>query len=191
MSPILMGFPVLVVIFALDGIEGIKRLPDTIANNPLEEMQQQAEIFQSHLKTGGLISGLIMFQVILLTLMGSNNSAREIAGERQIFREGEIGRTPSLFLPHEQSLFPGGPRVHPVDLDGYLRAEHLRHSYRKLPCSGVASHPGQCCDDFDLPRDFRPVQDSRAGLSAQRLPRRIPTSAVRWPCSRYRNGQSG
>lgn len=88
---ILLGFPMLVVIFALDGIEPIKKLSETIASNPIEEAQQQAEIFKGHLKTGGLISGLIMFQVILLTLMASNNSAREIAGERQIFEKERFG----------------------------------------------------------------------------------------------------
>ena len=36
---------------------------------------------------GSLVSGLIMFQVILLALMGSNNAAREIAGERLIFEK--------------------------------------------------------------------------------------------------------
>ena len=88
---ILIGFPILVVIFALDGIEAIEKLPDTIAANPLEEMQQQTRIFRENLKTGGLLSGLIMFQVILLTLMGSNNAAREIAGERQIFEKEKLG----------------------------------------------------------------------------------------------------
>jgi hypothetical protein len=38
-----------------------------------------------NLNLGGIVSGLVMFQVILLTLMGSNNSAREIAGERYHF----------------------------------------------------------------------------------------------------------
>ncbi len=96
---ILVGFPILVVIFALDGIEAIERLPDTIADNPLDEALQQTRIFRENLKTGGLISGLIMFQVILLTLMGSNNSAREIAGERQIFEKEKLGGlSPASYL---------------------------------------------------------------------------------------------
>lgn len=96
---ILVGFPVLVVIFALDGIEAIERLPDTISDNVVQEMQQQSRIFRENLKTGGLISGLIMFQVILLTLMGSNNAAREIAAERQIFEKEKLGGLrPSSYL---------------------------------------------------------------------------------------------
>ena len=98
-AAILLGFPVLVVIFALDGIESVKRLADTIADNPLEEAANQAEIFRNHLKVGGLVSGLVMFQVILLTLMGSNNSAREIASERQIFEKEKLGGLrPSSYL---------------------------------------------------------------------------------------------
>jgi ABC-type multidrug transport system ATPase subunit len=88
---ILIGFPLLVVIFALDGIEPIKQLSETIAANPIEEAKQQSDIFRSQLATGGLISGLIMFQVILLTLMASNNSAREIASERKIYEKERFG----------------------------------------------------------------------------------------------------
>lgn len=88
---ILIGFPLLVVIFALDGIEPIKQLSETIAANPIEEAKQQSDIFLSQLATGGLISGLIMFQVILLTLMASNNSAREIASERKIYEKERFG----------------------------------------------------------------------------------------------------
>ena len=96
---ILVGFPVLVVIFALDGIDAIAKLPDTIAANPLEEAVQKTKVFKQNLSTGGLISGLIMFQVILLTLMGSNNSAREIAAERQIFEKEKLGGLrPSSYL---------------------------------------------------------------------------------------------
>lgn len=96
---ILIGFPLLVVIFALDGIEPIKQLSETIAANPIEEAKQQSDIFLSQLATGGLISGLIMFQVILLTLMASNNSAREIASERKIYEKERFGGlSPASYL---------------------------------------------------------------------------------------------
>ena len=55
-------------------------------------------------KIGSLISGLVMFQVILLTLMGSNNSAREIAVERLIFeKEKFAGLTPVPTSPRRSS----------------------------------------------------------------------------------------
>ena len=47
-------------------------------------MKTQAE---ENALIGSAISGIIMFQVILLGLMGSNNSSREIAGERLIMEK--------------------------------------------------------------------------------------------------------
>ena len=35
-----------------------------------------------------LVSGLAMFQVILLTLIGANNGAREVAKERNVLAKG-------------------------------------------------------------------------------------------------------
>jgi ABC-type multidrug transport system ATPase subunit len=83
----LFGFPLLVVIFGLDGIPQPRHLPNLSSINPIEKIGTQMEVTSDHLKIGGLLSGLVMFQVILLTLMGSNNSAREIAGERLLFEK--------------------------------------------------------------------------------------------------------
>lgn len=97
---LLFGFPCLVVIFALDGLPDVKRLTDSGgAVSLLERMKQDAELFKSISKTGGLVSGLIMFQVILLALMGSNNAAREIAGERSLFeKEKFAGLSPLAYV---------------------------------------------------------------------------------------------
>lgn len=87
---ILVGFPVLVVIFELDGIEQTQRLSETLPNS-LDAYEREREAMTFNLNLGGIVSGLVMFQVILLTLMGSNNSAREIAAERQIFEKEKLG----------------------------------------------------------------------------------------------------
>ena len=51
------------------------------------------------MKVGSAVSGIIMFQVVLLSLMGSNNSAREIAGERKILEKEKFGGVrPSAYL---------------------------------------------------------------------------------------------
>jgi len=84
---LLFGFPILVVIFALDGLPQIKNLNGVISGNFLQQMQNEFQQRQELVHTGSLVSGLIMFQVILLALMGSNNAAREIAGERLIFEK--------------------------------------------------------------------------------------------------------
>lgn len=84
-------FPLIVVLFAYEGLPDLKRPSDTLAGNPTAELLEQMSVQGNRLKVGGLISGLIMFQVVLLALMGSNNSAREIAGERQIFEKEKLG----------------------------------------------------------------------------------------------------
>ncbi len=96
---LLFGFPCLVVIFALDGLPDVKRLGDSGIGTLFERMKQESEVFKSISKTGGLVSGLIMFQVILLALMGSNNAAREIAGERSLFeKEKFAGLSPLAYV---------------------------------------------------------------------------------------------
>ena len=95
---ILIGFPILVILFDLDGVEQTKSFSDTIPNS-IKEVKRDREIATSNLNLGGLVSGLVMFQVILLTLMGSNNSAREIAGERKIFEKEKLGGVrPGVYL---------------------------------------------------------------------------------------------
>ncbi len=96
---LLVGFPILVVIFALDGLPQIKNLNGVVGTNFVETMKREMEQGQELIKTGGLVSGLIMFQVVLLALMGSNNAAREIAGERLIFeKEKFAGVRPSAYV---------------------------------------------------------------------------------------------
>ena len=96
---LLVGFPILVVIFALDGLPQIKNLNGVLTGNFLEQMKNEIAQSQELIKTGGLVSGLIMFQVVLLALMGSNNAAREIAGERLIFeKEKFAGVRPGAYV---------------------------------------------------------------------------------------------
>ncbi len=98
-AAMLIGFPLLVVIFGYQGIKPLSKLPD----RQDKDLSAEISMKQSHeaelLKTGGLVSGLIMFQVVLVTLMASNNAAREIAGERVILeRERLGGLRPTAYL---------------------------------------------------------------------------------------------
>jgi ABC-type multidrug transport system ATPase subunit len=96
---LLFGFPILVVIFALDGLPQIQNLNGVVTGNFLEQMKNEFALRQELVHTGSLVSGLIMFQVILLALMGSNNAAREIAGERLIFeKEKFAGVRPAAYV---------------------------------------------------------------------------------------------
>ena len=96
---LLIGFPCLVVIFALDGIPQIKTLVTPPIGNILDQIKNEAGQLSEIAKTGSLISGLVMFQVVLLALMGSNNAAREIAAERLIFeKEKFAGLRPGAYV---------------------------------------------------------------------------------------------
>lgn len=103
----LLGFPLLVVIFALDGIKPLRQLSQHQDENVLYEMQRQAQHQLDQLQAGGLISGLIMLQVVLVTLMASNNAAREIAGERLILEREKLGGLRPLAYLISKVLFLG------------------------------------------------------------------------------------
>jgi len=96
---ILICFPLLVTLFSDKASDNIKTLSDSKQENVLEEIQERQMVRQDQVKVGSAVSGIIMFQVILLSLMGSNNSAREIAGERPIFEKEKFGGLrPSAYL---------------------------------------------------------------------------------------------
>lgn len=88
---ILICFPVLVTLFSEKGQDQIRKLSDDREANLYEELKNRAAVHNDQLRTGSAVSGIIMFEVILLALMGSNNAAREIAGERQIMEKEKFG----------------------------------------------------------------------------------------------------
>lgn len=83
-------FPVLVVIFASHGLPQIRNLSMDSGNDALRQLAEAAGFTAQAARVGGLISGLVIIQAILLTLMASNNGAREIAGERLIFEKEKL-----------------------------------------------------------------------------------------------------
>jgi ABC-type multidrug transport system ATPase subunit len=96
---ILLCFPILVTLFSENAKGQIANLSDTRQGNIIEEIQEQQTVKRDQVRVGSAISGIIMFQVILLSLMASNNSAREIAGERQIFEKEKFGGVrPTAYL---------------------------------------------------------------------------------------------
>jgi ABC-type multidrug transport system ATPase subunit len=103
----LFGFPLLVVIFALDGIKPLKQLSQRQDSDMMYEIQQKSEHLVDQLNAGGLVSGLIMLQVVLVTLMASNNAAREIAGERLILEREKLGGLSTMAYVISKVLFLG------------------------------------------------------------------------------------
>ncbi|MEY5019535.1 MAG: hypothetical protein RLZ22_623 [Verrucomicrobiota bacterium] len=96
---ILIVFPILVTIFSDKASGNIRRFSDMRPGDVFTEIQEQQSVRADQAKVGSAVSGIIMFQVVLLALMGSNNAAREIAGERQIYEKEKFGGLrPSAYL---------------------------------------------------------------------------------------------
>jgi ABC transport system ATP-binding/permease protein len=96
---ILLCFPLLVTLFSDKASGNIRRYSDTRQMDVFAEIQEQQSVRADQAKVGSAVSGIIMFQVVLLALMGSNNSAREIAGERPIYEKEKFGGLrPSAYL---------------------------------------------------------------------------------------------
>lgn len=94
-------FPVLVAMFTDKGSGQIVGLS---ATQDVQTVQKDMEAQQLNMKTGSAVSGIIMFEVILLGLMGSNNAAREVAGERAVMeKEKYAGMRPSAYLASKLS----------------------------------------------------------------------------------------
>jgi ABC-type multidrug transport system ATPase subunit len=83
-------FPALVVPFAIEGLPQVRNLSLGLDVNPLLQAQEGIEFIKQTSRVGGLVSGLIMFQVILMTLTGANNGAREIVAERRLFEKEKL-----------------------------------------------------------------------------------------------------
>lgn len=95
---IILCFPILVTIFSDKASGNIRRFSDTRQSERVE-IEERIKVGSDQAKVGSAISGIIMFQVVLLSLMGSNNSAREIAGERPIYEKEKFGGLrPSAYL---------------------------------------------------------------------------------------------
>lgn len=98
LAAITFGFPCLVVIFALGGLPQLHGLSLDQTGGFLETLEARAHYREDAVQKATLVSGLIIFQVILLCLMGSNNGAREIAAERALYeKERMSGLRPAAY----------------------------------------------------------------------------------------------
>ncbi len=96
---LILGFPILVAIFAWNGLPAIQNLSMGMDQNVVQQLEENVKFLVQSTKVGSLVSGIVMFQVILLTLMGANNSGREIAAERLIFEKEKLsGLSPLSYI---------------------------------------------------------------------------------------------
>jgi ABC-type multidrug transport system ATPase subunit len=92
-------FPLLVAIFATKGLPQVRSLSLSIETNIVQTLAEQLDYLRESFSAASLVSGLAMFQVILLTLMGANNGAREIAKERDVLeKELRAGLSPWAYV---------------------------------------------------------------------------------------------
>lgn len=87
---LILGFPILVAIFAWNGLPAVKNQTMGLDANVLQQVEEKTAFLMEASKIGSLVSGIVMFQVILLTLMAANNSGREIAAERLVFEKEKL-----------------------------------------------------------------------------------------------------
>jgi len=84
------GFPCLVAIFGWNGLPQIRNLSMGLDLNVIQQQKEALDFLRQASSVGSLVSGIIMFEVVLLSLMGANNSGREIASERPIFEKEKL-----------------------------------------------------------------------------------------------------
>lgn len=98
-AALIVTFPFLVAVFATSGLPQVRSQTLELETNILRTLQEQLFYLKESFQSASLISGLAMFQVILLTLIGANNGAREIAKERAILaKELRAGLSPASYV---------------------------------------------------------------------------------------------
>jgi len=105
---LIFGFPVLVAIFAWNGLPAVQNLSMGLNLDVVKQLVEAKDFLVQASKIGSLVSGIVMFQVILLTLMGANNSGREIAAERLIFEKEKLsGLRPVSYVASKAAFLSG------------------------------------------------------------------------------------
>lgn len=104
---LIIGFPLLVAVFAWNGLPAVKNLSMGLGLDVVQQLVEAKDFLVQSSKIGSLVSGIVMFQVVLLTLMGANNSGREIAAERLIFEKEKLSGLSPLSYVAGKAVFLG------------------------------------------------------------------------------------
>ncbi|MDR0532749.1 MAG: ABC transporter ATP-binding protein/permease [Verrucomicrobiales bacterium] len=96
---LILTFPALVAVFAYKGLPQVRQLTLSVETNIVKTLAEQLMYLKESFHASSLVSGLTMIQVILLTLMGANNGAREVAKEQDILaKELRAGLSPMAYV---------------------------------------------------------------------------------------------
>jgi hypothetical protein len=105
---LLVTFPALVAIFDLNGPPQVSKMDLHLQTNIVQTLADALTYAKDSVRAATLVSGLAMFQVILLALMGANNGAREIAKERDVLeKELRAGLSPWAYVTTKGFLVVG------------------------------------------------------------------------------------
>lgn len=104
---LILGFPLLVAVFAWNGLPTVTSMSYGLTTDVLRQLAESREYLAQATKLGTLISGIAMFQVILLALMGANNAGREIAAERLIYDKERLSGLSPLAYVCSKAVFLG------------------------------------------------------------------------------------
>lgn len=96
---LVLGFPLVVAVFTLDGLPPVPSLDAGLSGDMVRQLLEARTYAEGASRAGSAVSGLVLLQVILLGLLGANNSSREIAGERAIYeKERFSGLNPGAYV---------------------------------------------------------------------------------------------
>lgn len=96
---LIVTFPALIAVFAVKGLPQVRQLTLSLQSNVVQTLADQLLYLREAFHSASLVSGLAMFQVILLTLIGANNGAREIAKEKNVLaKELRAGLSPIAYV---------------------------------------------------------------------------------------------
>ena len=96
---LIVTFPALVAVFAYQGLPQVRQMAMELETNIVKTLADQLLYLKESFHAASLVSGLTMFQVILLTLIGANNGAREIAKEHVVLqKELRAGLSPLAYV---------------------------------------------------------------------------------------------
>jgi len=88
---LILSFPAIIAVFAWNGLPEVRSLGFGLEPKLSLHYEEMTEFLEAASKAGIFVSGITMFQVILLCIMGANNGSREIARERRIFELERLG----------------------------------------------------------------------------------------------------
>lgn len=183
------GFPLVVVIFSIGGLPQIESLALDRNLGALDELRQNLKMQMDAAYASTIATGLVLFQVVLLSLIGANNSAREIAGERALYEKERFAGCAVRVRAFEDNF-------HGVACAVSGRVDvHVRKARVRIPgvggCAVRGNGGGVRCDDGGLPcvqLDFFVVRQGEFGVD---IFGRLPASAFGHSARASRIAQMG